>query len=307
MVSNNQFLGREIEPEVGKMLSQLADKVDELAMFGSRIIEWDIGQSKSGDHQLPAVLFLRNYMELIDSIAILIRNSSIDPCKSLLRTSLETFFYLDFLLDNEQEKRAMCFLVWNAHRNIKLYKKLDGESELFKEMKSKYEKDRYLKNIEPLVYKEIVDPALENSERLLELPSYQPVNSEYLRTKKLRKNPNWYSLYDGPKDIEMLANKSQFAVLYEILYRSWSQSVHGTDIIQGKVSKNTSGLGEILQIRFPAEAQTITQYCFNLSIPIFQKFIEKRIPEKNDEFKKWYMEIRKFTLALADAKIFTVK
>jgi hypothetical protein len=246
-------------------------------------------------------------MELIDSIAILIRNSSIDPCKSLLRTSLETFFYLDFLLDNEQEKRAMCFLVWNAHRNIKLYKKLDGESELFKEMKSKYEKDRYLKNIEPLVYKEIVDPALENSERLLELPSYQPVNSEYLRTKKLRKNPNWYSLYDGPKDIEMLANKSQFAVLYEILYRSWSQSVHGTDIIQGKVSKNTSGLGEILQIRFPAEAQTITQYCFNLSIPIFQKFIEKRIPEKNDEFKKWYMEIRKFTLALADAKIFTVK
>ncbi|WP_421896877.1 DUF5677 domain-containing protein [Marinoscillum sp.] len=307
MISNHQFLGREIEAEVGKMLKQLAEKVDELPMFGSRIIEWDISQSKGGDHQLPAVLFLRNFLELIDSIAILIRNSSIDPCKSLLRTSLETFFYLDYLLDDEQERRAMCFLVWNAHRNIKLYKKLDGESELFKQLKSKYAKDKYLKNIDPFIYKEIVNPALENSESLLNLPSYQPINLEYLRTKNLRKNPNWYSLYDGPKDVEELATKSQFSILYEILYRSWSQAVHGTDIIQGKISKSNSGQGEILQIRFPAEAQSITQYCFNLSIPIFQKFIEKRIPEKIDEFKKWYMEIRKFTLALADAKIFTIK
>ncbi len=301
--STDQFLGREMDPEVSKLLGQFSDGIDRLPEFGAKIIKWDFERTSGGDHLLPAVLFLRNFLGLIDAISLLIRNSSVEPCNSLMRTSLETLFYLEYLLKEDQEKRALCFLVWNTHRNIKLYNKVDGGSELYKRLQAKYANDKFLKNVNPTVLKELVKPLLLNAEEMLKLPSYKPIEAEYQRTKAIKKNPDWFTLFDGPKNIEDLANKSDFSGLYEVLYRSWSNSVHGTDIIQGKLSQDESKRAEIVQIRYPKEAQSLTLYCFNLSVPIFKTFIESRIPSRINDFNKWYLNIKKFTEKLSEKEL----
>lgn len=304
---SNKFLGKEIEGGVSQLLNQFGDAIDKLTEFGAQILEWDLEKASGGDHLLPAPLFFRNFLELIDATSILIRNSSVDPCKSLMRTSLETLFYLDYLLTEDQERRALCFLVWNTHRNIKTYKKVDGQSELFKQLKSKYKNDKFLKDASPIIFDILSQNQMANALEMLELPSYKPINEEYQRTKEKIKNPNWYSLFDGPQNIEGLANKSQFSVLYDVLYRSWSNSIHGTDIIQGKISQGPAKTVEVLQIRYPKEAQSITQYCFNLCIPIFKTFIEKRIPSRINEFNIWDGEIRGIVNKLSENELLTIK
>jgi len=297
----NQFLGREINPEVAKLLKQLSDVINKLPEFGAEIIKWDFERTAGGDYLLPGILFLRNFIGLIDAISILIRNSSVEPCGALLRTALETQFNLEYLLSGDQKRKAYCFLVWNTHRNIKLYKKVDGESEQFRQLKSKYAKDRFLKVMDPIILDDLVKPLMVNAEDLLNLPDYKPIEEEYKRTSSIIRNPNWFSLYDGPKNIEELAAKSNFSGLYEGLYRSWSNTVHGTDIIQGKVSHDQQKRAEIIQIRFPKDAQSMTLHCFNISIPIFRTFVENRTPQRLEDFNKWHLKISKITQSLTDS------
>ena len=52
-------------------------------------MKWDADKGRAGDENTPPLLFLRNIIELGDAISILIKNSSIDPAKPLLRSLLK--------------------------------------------------------------------------------------------------------------------------------------------------------------------------------------------------------------------------
>ena len=96
--------------------------------------------------------------------------------------------------------------------------------------------------------------------QLLETPKYHPFKLEYEQTKKkLKRPPYWYSLFDGPKSIKQLAERLKHPVLYDVFFRHWSSSIHGTDIIQGKLSGNSNNQLEILQIRDHKNAQDATK------------------------------------------------
>ena len=58
-----------------------------------------------------------------------------------------------------------------------------------------------MKNIEFKEHPEFV-AGKENAEELLKLPDYISVEKEYQRTCTKKKNPNWFTLYDGPADFE---------------------------------------------------------------------------------------------------------
>lgn len=142
------------------------------------------------------------------------------------------------------------------------------------------------------------DEKIKNANQLLTKPEYQLINAEYETTKKRKKNASWYTLFNGPDNLEQLAMTQRLEGLYEVLYRTWSKTTHGTDIIQGKLSKNSRGQVEIIQIRLPDEAQFIALNCFNLALLTFDKFIDRRLPEKSQEFKLWYATIRSYYLNL---------
>lgn len=175
---------------------------------------------------------------------------------------------------------------------------MDGRSENFKRIENAYKKDKILQDTKPFILPSI-DIRLENNQKLLELEKYSSIVKEYERTKKvLNKNPDWYNLFNGPRKIEQLANRLGYNTYYEILYRQWSSSTHGTAIIQGKIHKNTNFGVDILQIRLPNEAQIVTTFCINLSTYLFRTYIHKRLPNKNDEFKSWIQGIQPIFKAL---------
>lgn len=282
--------------DVSILMNKYGDGIDKLVRFGSDLIDWDLtreGVEKKDGYLVP-ILFLRNLIENIDAIGILVRQGASDPAKALLRTVVENFFSLEYLLTEKQDERCMCFHVWNTYHNYKYYEMLDGTSERAKQLQALLRKDQSMKDSAPLVF-ELVDKLKANAKELLALPLYKEFAEEFERTKaKLKKgNPHWYSLYDGPQSVEALANKSKFPALYEV-YRGLSNTVHGVNIIQGKIAGIGEGQIGIDQLRFPKEAHSITQYAHNLCIATFTTYINTRLPERVNELQQWVASIQQF-------------
>src|SRR5882757_387006 len=104
------------ESDVQDTLNKFAQGIDDAVNFGSHILNWDTqANNKGGDHNLAIALQFRHFLELIDANSILVRNSSIDPGKLILRGMLETYFGLEYMLEKDPIDRAMAFLVCHAH------------------------------------------------------------------------------------------------------------------------------------------------------------------------------------------------
>jgi hypothetical protein len=300
--SADDFLGRNQRDDVRQIMHRYSDNIDKVVRFGADLIEWDLTRDgiEKKDGYLVPILFLRNLIENIDAISILVRQGASDPAKALMRTVIENFFSLEYLLAEKQDERCLCFHVWNTYHNYKYYEMLDGSSDRAKQLQVLFKKDKSLQGSSPLIL-EIVEKLKANAKDLLALPLYRDFAREFERTKaKLKKNnPHWYSLYDGPQNVEGLANKSRYPALYEI-YRGFSNTVHGVNIIQRKIAAMGDGQVGIEQLRFPREAQSMTQYAHNLCAAIYSTYVEIRLPERKEEFQAWLASLQVFRNELAN-------
>lgn len=191
----------------------------------------------------------------------------------------------------------MSFMVWNFVTQDKWLIKADQETPAFKELEAKFKKDRLMKNSFPYFINPH-DHGKEMSEKIFSLPGYREVKQEYDRTKKNRKNPAWYSLYDGPGNLEQVASLLELPAFYEVLYRGWSPSTHGNNILQGKIEISENGFAKIAPLRDPYAAASIVQHSMNICILSYRAFIFWKLPELDKDYDNWYRQIRKFNLSL---------
>jgi hypothetical protein len=135
------------------------------------------------------------------------------------------------------------------------------------------------------------------------LPLYQQAETEYQRlVTQGEKNPAWYQLFNGPNNIDELAKRLNLSSLYEVLYREWSGPTHGTDIIHGKIFPNATSTVDFVQIRYAKDAQSIVSWGMTLSLRTFQTFIKNRLPDKEEDYKKWYLTIRELYQRVSSKK-----
>jgi hypothetical protein len=303
----DDIVPRKLESGLENILHKFSFAIEDLVNFGSNVLKWDIENSSLKDEELPALLFLRNFIEQIDAISILIKASSIEPCKSLLRTSLENIFYIEYLLEQSNYNRAMSFLYWYRLNEKQKLKKRDGISDEYNRLANKFSKDKLLNNCSPPTI-EGVDKLLTYSDSILNSEKYQLFKVEYERTKlKLKNNITWYSLFDGPKNIFELAERLNRHALYEELFKQFSFSTHGTDILKGKIKSNNLKNYGVSQIRNPMEAQNITKNCLNFCFIVFDIFIKHRIPTKQNDLNNLYLGLKSFNNELSQKEFIKVK
>lgn len=249
---------------------------------------------------MPLLMFFRDMLEKADAISILVRNSSIDPSKVLLRSIFELNLYIGYLLEEHTEDRAMSFLVLDALKQKKINEIFNKEGLEFKRIRKLLEQDILISDPNFLDNLPSVKDRIESLNSLLNRDDYKRVMKEYERTKKKDKsNPAWYRLYNGPKTIQDLAIYLKLPFLYEILYRKWSGSVHSTDIIHGKIIEKESHPElngkvntEIIQIRLPKDAQEVTSNLLNLLLHTYIILKNRKIPNRTSEIKKWYLSVK---------------
>jgi hypothetical protein len=287
------IIPRTIEKNLSRILDDFSIKIKETVNLGSNILFWDIERNKGGDENLPIILFLRNYLEQLEACSILIKNSFSEPTHILIRTALENFFYIEYLLEKDFERRSLSFLVWNAYREKAYYEKADGKSSAYKDLVETYKKDKIVSNFQPIVLPNI-EKLKQQKNELLNLPIYKEVSAEYLKKKDKRNRPEWYSLFKGPNTIKELADHLKYPAFYKILYQSLSSSTHGTNIIQGKIVVDKNNSISIYQIRLPLNVEFLTNSCITLSFNLYHDFTSKRLPDKLNDVKNWYLALKPF-------------
>jgi hypothetical protein len=98
------ILPRIADEHLQKVLDDYSKTIDEVLNFGTHILLWDIEYKREGkDNNIPS-LFLRNIIELVDSISVLTKNSLIDPAKIQIRALLENHFGLLYMLQKDEKK-----------------------------------------------------------------------------------------------------------------------------------------------------------------------------------------------------------
>jgi hypothetical protein len=291
----DEFANPTTKKEIQEVLDFWSSKIVELKLIGSQILKRDLEYQKGGDEHMPFFFMMRNTIELLDSVSILIRNSSIQPSKLILRGLLENYFNLEYLTKGDWKRKSYQFLGSVYYSKLKLYKKLDENEQSHSQFKEPFETDKRLGGY-PFSNPEKLDQAIANLESLFEKPEYKEIIDEIKRLGKEEKikNPSWFRLFNGPKSIFDLANKLQLGGLYSTYYRFWSGPVHGTDIIDNNFAGSPNGNLEILQIRLPFEAQSITHLTISLSLYIYQIYVVNRIPNAKNLYLEWYGKNRSF-------------
>ncbi len=294
--------------DVLRILAQFSDLVAEIVRFGTVVLKWHLDAASGGDETIPITLSLRHILELLDSVSINLKESCVDPCKILLRAALESFFTIAYITETDSNRRAMAYMVGYAHQKIRTYRSFVPATDEGRRFQKSIQGDRLASKMELSVSPDMVESAIANLESLVVKPLYKEANAEYERCKRARKGvPYWYSLYNGPTSIEMLAEHLKLSAFYHMLYRQWSATAHGTEIIQGNISRTETGKGAIRQIRLPTEAQVLTVLATSVGLEVIRAVISYSTPEKLADYRLWYStEIREAYSRLAGDSIIHV-
>ena len=303
------FIPREIENiKLSRILNEFSEAIEETVNFGSHVFKWCFNAATGRDENIPIFLSFRHVFELADSVSMLMKQSCIEPCKILLRAIFESLLTIEYILEKDTKRRAMDFMVWHTHQELKICRRWHSDDPLCKEFKGKIKADKVLKNMEITEFPQIKDE-IDKRKKTLQLPRYSESEKEYQRLKKERKKEPrwWFSLHNGPENIEKLAKKLNRPAQYHVLYRQWSSAAHGIDIIRSKVSVDESGRVLIHQIRLPNDAQFVTLLTMSFASIVIRKFIDHFVPAKKSEAQKWYVdEIRDINLALSKKKFIEI-
>ncbi len=274
MESIKEILSRNIEEESLKnILNIYSDAIDEFVNMGTNIIAWALHKKDGKDHDLILSLILRRFVELADSISILVRSSSIEPAKIILRSLFEMSFYIEYILKNDTERKITIFSLnedWEEKAALRSI--LDRfKSELGEEDKKK------------------IKERINKIGCILDSQEYKEIMDEYKKVKKkIKRSPKWYSLFNGPKNIAEIAKYINRENIYIIFYKFFSKTTHGTDVIKGKFNLNDKNIPSIYQIRIPEDAKFIASWTLRLLSLIYIKFTEKVIPQKREKLTLWY-------------------
>ena len=284
------LLPREIPEKLRPLLDFFSGTIDNAVNFGTYLLKWDMEKELLGDEHLTPIMFFRNILELTDGISILIKSSSIDTCHVLQRSLIENMLALKYLLETDKDfkNRALSYIVWLTYQDLKICEKYDATTESGKQLVKELQKDHLVNDHDFVKKTEQFETLKKNSLELLSLPIFKSIDEEYVRTKAIIKNPNWYSLFNGPRNIEGLAKHLKMHATYEIYYRYLSGNVHATSVLKKKIVQDKiTNKASIIQIRDYDQVQIATQNALVFILLAIMEY-RKRLPEKSNEFKNWY-------------------
>lgn len=302
-----EILPREVPKNIVPTLKLFSDQLDEFVNFGTHIMYWDVNPKTNGEENIAPTMLFRHFLDLIDSVSILVEHGCGDTPKLLMRGALEVTLGIEYLFEKDTNDRAMAFLVVEILNEIKVLKKLNPKTNEGTQLHELLKKEGLLPNFTPNDKYNLNDEVL-SKEKILQLPKFQKAFKEYeqlLANKEA--NPKWYRFYGGPKNVEALSLYLKQKTLYELLYRKWSGTVHGSDVYLGRLLNNSEGGVDIIQLRFIKDVQEVVRFAMTLSLKVFKAYIDNRIPEKEQDSAMWYMTIRDKYLLITQTNMIIVE
>lgn len=247
------------------------------------------------DVDLSILALYRHVIEITDGIEVLISQCCAEASIPLLRSSFEALISIEYILETDErgrykdfDRRSLSWLLSHIHNRLDLFDRFDLSTDKGIEIRKLFDDDIVGSTIELPPFD--VSQARDNLLRVLAKPHLKPIEDEYQEYKKKRR-PNWYSLFNGPKDLRKLAEYLRRGAHYEILYRPWSTTTHAQDFMPF-IKKSADGETGIGRLRDPETLQQMAGYAAGFILNSTRLVLRKFRPDEN--IKDWYIrEIQK--------------
>lgn len=277
--------------QVEENLHRLSLLLEDIRNFGTVVIRAVFIDDKGINEYVRSITtcFLRQIVEDIDAISILINKSSSDPCFLNLRRLFENYIYLKFILKEKSEERAKAYYVNHLLKKRKEAEEGDFSTNLGKAHKAKIKNDEIARYLE-LEHKDCRSD-VDRIDSVLQKPQYQSVKNEFEHRKTELKGGrvHWYSLYGGPTSLEGLSISVGHSGLYEVLYRYFSKFIHSENELEN-IDSEGDGQAGLVQIRNPEHAQIITKVALTFAFYSFQITIGTLRPQCRRCLYQFYKE-----------------
>jgi len=244
------------------------------------------------DERLPITFSYRLMLEMLDGVQVLLAAAAPEPAALQLRTILETSLGIRYILKEDSQRRALAWVVSDIHRRIRFHEQFDPSTPRGAEYQGVLSKDELVHRTKMRKH-DSKEPVFK-LRRLLEKPHLHEVAAEYERCRKRWKgHPRWFSLFDGPANLDGLAERLQRGGMYGLLYRHWSAMSHGEDLYRQLRPPMGEGL-TIQIIRDPSMIRTMASYGISFFMDASHAIVNFYLPEMLPEWKAWYQDrIRK--------------
>ncbi len=241
-------------------LTRYSDLINRFVENGLTILIEKINDKTNLRKDYASYFLFRQIIEAGDAISELIKIGCINACKPLLRTLFESYFQLNFLFKENQDRKSLQLLYHNEIRKRDYYENLaypNKGGSFYQRLKN----DKHLNGMDlGKDQKEIYIDNIRKINETINDPDYEEIKKEYGRietakTKVSGKNYKvkyWYELFDGPKNAEGIMITLKETALYEFIYRDCSAYSHGEDLVHPNLEPNdesTFGISSLRDIR----------------------------------------------------------
>lgn len=220
------------------------------------------------------LVLLREIASLLDGVGVLVEKGSVEQCGRLLRSALEAAFYLEYILQEDTERRALAYQVAYFYRQRKNDRRLDPKEDAYKDLIKELEGDQITTSLrvppEALARIRAIPKEMKD-------PVYAEVQAEWKRVKRKiktenlrigkRGDPLWHSLFDGPTNIRELTKRIKLLSMY-LVYEEWSAEVHVSMCFKNIAMSPNEGEVRIKPIRHPEKIAEVCSFVGNLHLKV---------------------------------------
>lgn len=261
------------------------------------------------DINVPTFMSLRRAVDLFDAISILVRYSSVESCWPLVRSLLDVYINVEYLLRADIDQRAKAFMVFSFHDAIDRLEKSDPTTERFKALKRSLDRDNLFSDI-TWGGNPGMGAALQDDRAALVNDRYKECEGKYndFHDRFKRWPSSWFELYAYyvandervvpiGTSIEEIAKGLGMPGLYDIWYRPYSSVTHGTDIVE---TYPIRGGHLIVPIRHPVEAVILTLNIGIIAKPLYHAILREPLTETEmaEKVALWENEMPKLMLPI---------
>lgn len=261
----------------------------DLADYGSNLFIRAFNSSaKNMEAVIVCGVLLKQVVAMIDAVEVLIVAGCGHAAFLPARTAFEASVYLDWILENQSERRATRYLVGN-YRDERLWadRATPGtdEAAAMNRITSMLGFDVHTNR--PMLAADATQHRTE-IDRILSQPNLQVVDEEFTVARgRRRRDPEWYEL-DGLKSIRQVADRVGRLPEYEFFYSKGSQVAH-TGSYKDHLRFRSKKV-HFLPIRHLADVNMLINFTCSIALGTYKKVLERYRPGENAAFGKKYLE-----------------
>jgi hypothetical protein len=242
--------------------------------YGDEVFELCAKHAAKQERRTDRVLLslARHNLAYLDSVNTLLAAGCVDGCDSLLRSILDATFGIAHIVQEKSAERAAAYQVVRMKRHIKHLRRGDRSHPDGQQLERDLATDVFVPGVLNKLPNGLADKAAEHERWMAGQPDLVPILAEWDRLKQppgkpKQKDPEWYTLFGGAKDIRGLAKQLRWQSLYDFFYREWSNTAHAGNALDTYATADNC----IRPHRYPAGYVKVLGCAFALSINGLEK------------------------------------